>query len=108
MNKEADTTNLQEDLSRLRADIESLSRTVKDIAADRGAEGVRRVKETAEKVREGASEAQRRVESEIANRPLTPLAKRPPLTSRPDEAREVRVDTPRPAGFPVPDPLSMG
>ncbi|MCB2101325.1 MAG: hypothetical protein KDE22_10675 [Rhodobacterales bacterium] len=71
MNKEADTTNLQEDLSRLRADIESLSRTVKDIAADRGAEGVRRVKETAEKVREGASEAQLRVEAEIANRPLT-------------------------------------
>ena len=40
----------------------------------------------------------------IADRPLQPLDKRPPLTSRAETVNEPRPEPPHPSGFPVPDP----
>jgi ElaB/YqjD/DUF883 family membrane-anchored ribosome-binding protein len=68
---EQDTQNLRNEVEQLRTDLRSLTDTVKDIASDRGEEARERLRAGASVARDRAARAEKAVEHQIEERPLT-------------------------------------
>lgn len=66
-----DTQNLRNEVEQLRSDLRSVTDTVKEIAADRGEQARARLREGADVARERAMRAEKAVESQVEERPLT-------------------------------------
>jgi len=71
MAAQADYEELRKELDKLRSDIAGLTRTLRDIAADRGSEAHERMRRSADRAQEQAAHTVEAVGHEIGERPFT-------------------------------------
>jgi len=71
MAAQADYDELRKELDKLRSDMADLTRTLKDIAADRGSEAYEKIRKSADRAQEQAADTVEAVGHEIGERPFT-------------------------------------